>query len=138
MELLNYIRFKENRVEPSVKNSSVNCSINVITMRCLVDRQQLVQIKSHFDIKENLFKLNIDLENDYSHFEGTDLLAKHGPQKPIATKPANTVEPKPQSKTNVTAPKATKPVQTKPVASKPTSSTNFHSKFASKPLNKKS
>lgn len=83
MELLNYIRHKEEGIEPSVKNSSVNCAINIITMRCLTDEGKLAAIKSPADVNDQIFHLRIDKENDYSHFEGTQLHSNHHNRNPV-------------------------------------------------------
>ena len=68
MELLNFVRLKEQNVPPSVKNHSTNCSINILQMDCLASDHELSLVKNHSDVQEKWFKLTIKVENDSSHF----------------------------------------------------------------------
>lgn len=72
MELLNYIRLKEKNIQPSVKNSSKNCSINILKMKKTSIQTQEVSLKSHKDVNPKCFKIDILVENDDSHFSGTN------------------------------------------------------------------
>lgn len=69
MELLNYIRYKESGVIPSVKNSSKNCALNIIEMEMVLTRMNK-QVDSVLDVEDSMFKFAVKLENDDSHFEG--------------------------------------------------------------------
>ena len=76
MELLNYIRFKEARVAPSVKNSSRNCALNVIEMQ-MVPSQMERPLRSAEDVEEAMFRFSVKLENDDSHLEGASFDSGH-------------------------------------------------------------
>src|SRR3990167_5039157 len=85
MELLNYIRFKEQAIEPVWNNSSRNCCVNIISMKLTAKPENLMACKSPQEIQESMYKLGIVLENDISHFEGTTLGDR--PKAPTQPKP---------------------------------------------------
>ena len=71
MELLNYLRFKEAKIEPSLKNHSYNCAIYAISMESKLKHDHVFSIGSYKDVKDSMFRLKILYENDIAHFEGT-------------------------------------------------------------------
>lgn len=73
MELLNYIRFKEEGITPVWSNSARNCCVNIIKMKCVAKPDVLEKVKSVEGVQDSFFKLQIIMENDISHFEGTTL-----------------------------------------------------------------
>ena len=74
MELLNYVNSKDHDEKSDVDNRLANCCINIIEMEHVVDEDQLKAISCHEDVDIDSFKLTIRSENDYSHFEGTNLI----------------------------------------------------------------
>jgi hypothetical protein len=144
MELLNYLRHKEQNITPNVRNSSRNCSINVLRMKCLISESQLSLIKNHKDVTPAMFMLVLNIENDYSHFEGTELLnADHGsgasknPKPTIKSVKTTKIAPNPPSPhakiPSVTVPGISKPTQTKPALSKPSQPKSSPKPAPSKP-----
>ena len=71
MELMNYVRFKESKVEPNLKNHSHNCAVYAIIMESRLNHDHVFDIQSYKDVKDSMFKLKILFENSVSHFDGT-------------------------------------------------------------------
>lgn len=122
MELLNYIRLKEQKIQPNVNNSSRNCSINILKMKCLASESQLSTIKSYKDVSPSMFHLTIEVENDYSHFEGTEIEAKKPKARPEPPNPPQKAAQPPKPSPHYPSPHAQYPAYTKPGISKPNQS----------------
>ena len=132
MELLNFIRYKEKGINPTVKNNSVNCSVNIITMKPREDIHSHATLTSHKAIDDSYFTLSIDVENDASHFEGLNLLVPHGPSK--LSSPSSHPKPEVKFQKPVISTKPA-PAQSKPSIKKETI-TKAVSSTTAKPANK--
>lgn len=132
MELLNYIRFKEEAITPVWSNSARNCCVNIIKMKCVAKPDVLEKVKSVEGVQDSFFKLQIMMENDISHFEGTTLADTPKAPPKISVTAGSTIKSTALPAKNHTTHPSTKPLAVKKISTtttkKPTSQTAGPSK----------
>lgn len=68
---MNYLRFKESKIEPSVKNVSSNCALYKLKLIDTATAEQKSIVKNFEDVSEDMFAFRVLIENDVEHFKGT-------------------------------------------------------------------